>query len=158
MRRFWTILWKTLLLTLVGVVSGYVINANSEKPLPFKRIPKKPALELWPVLEAPRVKQHSDEGTALFVDARDPKEFKLGHIPGAQNLPAEQFLEYYEKIGSSLPPEGIPIIVYCQGGPCEESQAVLEHLKTLEYKDLYLFPGGWLEWKEKNYPEEKEES
>jgi len=46
------------------------------------------------------------------------------------------------------------LIVYCQGGPCEESHQLLELLSQRGFQDLYLYPGGWLDWKERRLPVE----
>jgi len=155
MQRMIATIWKTLLLSAIGMGIGFTINSMSEKPLPLVRVPASATAEQWTVLDTQTVQRHLEAGTAIFIDAREPKEFKVGHIPGALNLPAEQFGEYFEKLGSGLPKEEAPLIVYCQGGVCDESHRVLEHLKTLEFKNLYLFTGGWQEWQKNNLPVEK---
>ena len=154
MRRIKQIAWQMILLLSIGALLGLTINAVSNDPLPLKR-PPKPVGE-WPILNAEEVFERIEEGLGLVIDAREEKEFKLGHLPGALNLPAITFGETFEEIGGSLPLD-LPLIVYCQGGACDESDTVLRHLKTLEFENLSQYIGGWLDWKEKEYPTETEE-
>ncbi len=156
MRRLKHIIWQTFVILVIGVTLGFGVNRMSEKPLPLKRVPKSMD-DRWEKLEAEEVKQLVENGEAILIDAREPKEYKLGHLPDAINLLATQFGEYFEEIGDALPREGVKLIVYCQGGVCDESHQVLKHLETLEFQNLYSYPGGWLDWKEKNYPIQKEE-
>ena len=74
----------------------------------------------------------------------------MGHIPGAINIPAEEFTEYYQQYADWLPVD-LPLVVYCQGDPCDESRTVLTHLENFGHEDLILFAGGWVEWKNSEY-------
>ncbi|MFB3788349.1 MAG: rhodanese-like domain-containing protein [bacterium] len=143
---------QVFFICLAGMAAGFSINAASRNPLPFWRIPVNQA-EKWPVLDADEVMRRIDEGSAIVLDAREAKEYQLGHLPGAINLPVTDFDAVYGEIGESLPRD-YPIIVYCQGGPCEESHQLLDLLSLREFQDLYLYPGGWLEWKERGLPVE----
>ncbi len=156
MKRFLTIIWQSCVIVVFGILLGLTINAASENPLPFKRVPKY-ADDRWPIVTAEEVKTLSETGEAIVIDGREPKEYKAGHIPMAINLPATEFSHYFEEIGDALPREGVQLIVYCQGGMCDESHEVLDLLENLGFKDLYLFPGGWLDWKGKGYPTETSE-
>ncbi len=154
MRRIKRIAWQMVLLLGISAVLGFSVNTMSDDPLPLKR-PPKPKGE-WPLLSAEEVLERIEEGFGLLIDAREEKEFNLGHLPGALNLPAIEFGEKFEEIGPTLPPD-LPLIVYCQGGACDESDTVLRHLKTLGFENLSQYPGGWLDWKEKEFPIETEE-
>lgn len=145
MQRLKKIIIQTSLLVLGGIVFGFCVNALSSDPLSLTYQPRVKK-EAWPVVTSAQVQQYLQDGTALFIDARDPEEYEKGHIPNALNLPAEQFGEYFMQIGDSLPREDLPLIVYCQGDPCDQSHEVLEHLKDLEFKNLLLYTGGWNEW------------
>lgn len=92
-----------------------------------------------------------EEGSAIVIDAREAQEYRLGHLPGAVNLPAADFETAFLAIGESLPRD-FPLIVYCQGGPCAESHDVLDYLSQYDFQDLFLYPGGWLEWKQRDMP------
>ncbi len=132
---------------IISVILGLVVNAFSSNPLSFIRPLDTRETEYVP-LNADDVMKHIEEGSAIIVDARETKYFEEGRLPGAINLPAHQFGEYFAEIGESLPRD-YPLIIYCQGSPCDESLDVLENLKLLEFEKLYLYPGGWQEWTNK---------
>lgn len=140
------IAWQSVAILLVSAVTGLLLNSFSDTPLPLARAPRAPAAELWTVVTAEEVQQALDSGEALFIDARDPNEYALGRIPGAINLPSTAFQEYFEKFGQGLPMD-YPFIVYCQGGECDQSHEVLEHLKQLGFQQLSLYEQGWEDWK-----------
>lgn len=150
-----SIITQSILLLIASAIVGFVANALNSEPLPFVRevIPPEVYEEMWDTLSAEEVKQHFEEGTAIIIDARDPNEYEAGHIPGSLNLPDNQFMEAFQEFGDSLPRE-IPLIVYCQGGQCDQSHSVLEQLKEFGFEFLLLYKEGWNEWKEKGYPTE----
>ena len=154
MSKLKTSVWQSFLIVLLGIVLGFAVNSASENPLPLKREPKNLHDERWPILAAEAVLQHVEEGTAILIDARDPNEYEAGHLPSAINLPEKFFIESFQEIGESLPRE-IPLVVYCQGGECDQSHQVLEQLSALAFQKLYLYPGGWNDWSAKEYPIEK---
>lgn len=145
--RFKKIIWQSTLIILTGAVLGFTVNAFSKNPLPLRYQPASAAKEsFWQTVTIEQVQQYAKDGSAIFIDAREPAEFEKGHLPNAINLPAAQFGDYYAKEGESLPREEIALIVYCQGEPCDQSIEILEYLVNLQYKKLYLYPGGWNEW------------
>ena len=156
MRQLKRMMWQTFLIVFAGVLLGFAVNTASENPLPLQRVPKS-SDDRWPKFDADEVLQFIENGEAILIDAREPKEYNLGRLPTAINLPAKQFGEYFEALGDALPREGVMIVVYCQGGVCDESHDVLDHLYTLEFTNLSSYPGGWLDWKAKKYPFEHEE-
>jgi len=54
-----------------------------------------------------------DKGGVTFLDCRDQKEFKSGHIPGAVNI-SRGLLEF--KIGKKISDKNAQIIMYCKSG------------------------------------------
>ena len=120
-------------------------NTFSDSPIPWIRLSEDVEKGQWKQVSVEEAAELFNDGLALFVDAREAKEFKIGHIPGAINLPAEEFQQYYQDYAEWLPVD-VPLVVYCQGDPCDESRTVLTYLKNFGHEDLILFPGGWLEW------------
>jgi hypothetical protein len=55
-----------------------------------------------------------------FIDARDPKLYDAGHIPGARNIPFEKVGEHTDEI--SAMPTGDLYLLYCDGGDCHLSK------------------------------------
>lgn len=147
-----TLLTQTILLIVFGVVLGFTVNFTSEKPIPLIRQPVDTGQ--WETVTTEEMLRHIEEGTAILVDARKPEYYHEGHIPGAINLPAIEFGTAFQEIGESLPRE-FPIVVYCQGDPCDESHMVLEHLKQYDFQSLYLYQDGWMEWEKQALPVEQ---
>lgn len=92
------------------------------------------------------------EGKALFVDARSPREFQELHIEGAVNLIAEQLA------GKTLPaflqdiaPDRL-IVVYCGTVDCHASLKVAELLQGRGFTRVAVFMGGFRVWDEAGYP------
>ncbi|UCE60151.1 MAG: rhodanese-like domain-containing protein [Phycisphaerales bacterium] len=86
-------------------------------------------------------------GLNIFVDARSVALYEDGHIPGAlQCSPykTEDCLE--ELVTEALVAE--KIVVYCNGGNCEDSIFMCRELidAGVAYDAIYLFDGGWEAW------------
>jgi rhodanese-related sulfurtransferase len=90
-----------------------------------------------------------DEGGYLFLDCREPKEYKMGHIPGALNIP-RGLLEF--KIANKVPDKSTPIVMYCKSGGrgCLASCT----LCRMGYESVVNIDGGWLAWEKAGYPVE----
>jgi len=56
-----------------------------------------------------QAKAQLDEGSAVFLDCREPGEYKAGHIPGAMNIP-RGLLEF--KIAKKVPDKSTKIVMY----------------------------------------------
>ncbi|RJP67238.1 MAG: rhodanese-like domain-containing protein [Ignavibacteriales bacterium] len=93
-----------------------------------------------------------NSGRALFVDARDKWDFADGHIKGAINIPEYSF-DKSNPVLKSIP-KNKTIITYCGGDDCEMSEKLAEYFYELGYKKVFIFFGGWNEWKAANYPTE----
>jgi len=95
-------------------------------------------------------------GEALFLDARDPDFYKLGHIPGAVNLPVHEFESVLPRMRERL--ETAPwLIAYCDGGSCEASVELTERLFLVGIDRVSVFPGGFQQWTESGQAVEKGE-
>jgi rhodanese-related sulfurtransferase len=101
-------------------------------------------------ISLPQAKQAFDDNSALFVDSRSEEDYAAGHIPGAVNVPWEEFganeAEYLIHI-----PSDVPIITYC-GGSCESSAELAEALIGLDYREVHIFVNGWPSWVEASFP------
>lgn len=153
MQRFIIIVWQSLFILFIGSLIGLGVNAISDPSLPLIRKPLPPAEELWTVISAEEVEQRVNEGTAIVVDARDPNEYEIGHIPGSLNLPAKDFMQAFTEVGEALPRD-FAMIVYCQGGACDQSHEVLEQLEVYGFQELLLYQDGWEDWKSRGLPTE----
>lgn len=89
----------------------------------------------------------------LFVDARNDTHYEEGHIPRA--IQADHYhLERYIDNLLSYAEAAEKIIVYCNGGDCEDSIFMCNDLLDagVPYDNIYLFAGGWKAWKAANMP------
>ncbi len=87
----------------------------------------------------------------LFIDAREPEDYELGHIKGAVNLPYDYMEDYWDKVLKDVPFDK-EIVVYCSGNECESSLFLGREMADKGYKDVFIFYGGWREWEEAKLP------
>jgi rhodanese-related sulfurtransferase len=98
-----------------------------------------------------QVKELHERREALFVDARDETAFAAGHIAGAVSLP-------FGKTGMALPKfrrdvsGEQPLVVYCSGYDCHDSQDLATLLLKAGYRTVYVYEGGYPEWRDAGYP------
>ncbi len=93
-------------------------------------------------------------GEALFVDARDPNFYELGHIPGAVNLPVRDFDLVFPKLERRLL-EADRLITYCDGASCAMSVELTEKLLFAGLNHVEIFAGGIEQWEATGQPVEK---
>lgn len=146
MRR---ILLETAAVLALGSALALAVNALSPEPVTVtKRFEDR---ELDPRFLTPEeTKARFEAGQSIFVDARKPEEFALGHIEGALSLPADDFESSFVRQSASLPKEA-EIVAYCGGDECALSRQLADKLQGLGYK-VRIFRGGWKEWKARNWP------
>ncbi len=87
----------------------------------------------------------------IFLDARDPEDYRAGHIARSIALPFEEFDQYWPDVEPQLPRDR-EIVAYCSGAECELSLFLARHLRTLGYTKLSIFFGGWSKWQEQGLP------
>lgn len=88
-----------------------------------------------------------EQGLIVLIDARDDEHYQKGHIPGAwqfDHYHAEQYLPTVLPICMSAQ----KILVYCNGGACEDSEFATIMLRDAGVpRDLlYVYAGGISEW------------
>jgi rhodanese-related sulfurtransferase len=87
-----------------------------------------------------------DKGGYLFLDCREPKEFKMGHIPGAINIP-RGVMEF--KIAKQVPDKNEQLVLYCKSGGRGCLAACT--LCRMGYQNVKNIDGGWLAWEKAGY-------
>ena len=94
-------------------------------------------------------------GRVVFVDARDEPHYREGHIPGAY-----EFDPYYpEKYFATVFPAcqaAEQIVVYCNGGDCDDSESAAITLRYVGVANqkLFVYGGGIAEWTTNGLPVE----
>ncbi len=79
------------------------------------------------------IKEYSETDGALLLDVRTPQEYKMGHIPGSQNIPLQEI----RRVNAVAPDKDAPLFVYCQSG-ARSRQAVgeLQRMGYLHVKNI----------------------
>ena len=96
-------------------------------------------------------KHYFDTGSAIFIDARDPEDYKSGHIQEAINIPFDYY-EDYEDLIDGLDETAI-YIIYCSGSECSLSIELADYLYNEKlFEKILVFEGGWPEWQNIEYP------
>lgn len=98
-----------------------------------------------------QVKELYDRQEALIVDARDKASFAAGHIKGAVSLPLGESETELPRFKRSVPTKQ-PLVVYCNGYSCHDSADLGERLLQAGYRTVYVFAGGYPEWRDAGYP------
>lgn len=88
------------------------------------------------------VLKHLAEGTARFVDAREPHEYDAGHLAGSIHLPSSAAYANMDRVTSQVSPDEL-IIVYCTGGECEASHTVQKALAEYGFNNVVIYVKGW---------------
>ena len=99
----------------------------------------------------PRFKQN----LVVFIDARDEELYQQGHIPGAYEFDPYRPEKYFDTV---LPvcQKAEQIVVYCNGGDCDDSESAALLLRDMGIPNqkLFVFGGGIAEWAANNLPVE----
>jgi rhodanese-related sulfurtransferase len=80
------------------------------------------------------------QGDALVVDVREAREYRPGHVPGAQNLPLSV-------LPARLPelPKGQPVSVICQAGGRSAQATELMRAVGIEAISVAGGTGAWIQ-------------
>jgi rhodanese-related sulfurtransferase len=84
-----------------------------------------------------------------FIDARDVEDYNAGHIQGAMNIPYHHFEQYKETL-NGLPKDQV-YVAYCSSS-CDVSIDLAYAMAKMGFAKVYIFHGGWDEWKAAGYP------
>ncbi len=101
-----------------------------------------------PIVSAPEVKKRMEEGQTLLIHALSHIEFRIQHIPGSINIPANLVAK------SDLMPrdKNKRLIVYCNGVKCPYSRRAAKIAVSMGYTNVKWFRGGIGEWRKFRYP------
>ncbi|MFQ5748089.1 MAG: rhodanese-like domain-containing protein [Planctomycetota bacterium] len=131
---------------------------QGEEPRPAHGLPDHP----YGKPEARDVLAYSEfageDDSILILDARHDADYLEGHIPGAVSL---DFYKLDEKLPRMRPllEKAVTVIVYCNGGDCEDSLNLAQDLvfryNLLTEDQVLVYEGGITEWRELGYPIEQ---
>lgn len=98
------------------------------------------------------------QGLYLFIDARDADHYAAGHIPGAYHIDAFMKDEVAKKAlldeMIQLAQSAEKVVVYCNGGHCDDSIGTAVDLRNsgLDPTKLFVYLGGIHEWHKAGLP------
>jgi len=93
------------------------------------------------------------EQQAFFVDARRKDVYIEGHVAGAFRADMGSFKSSTPAWVSGLPKDMI-LVVYCNGGDCDESEHVAKLLYASGFTAVYIMHDGFPAWKAAGHPVE----
>jgi len=103
------------------------------------------------LLHDPRCQQN----LVVFIDARNEQRYREGHIPGAYEFDPYRPEKYFDAV---LPvcKAAEQIVVYCNGGDCDDSEtaAILLRDIGIANQKLLIYGGGISEWTTNGLPVE----
>jgi rhodanese-related sulfurtransferase len=143
----------------ISCLCGLLFNAFSpnginvlENPWSRKAVAESPSAE-DPItfIGFERVCQFIENHEGMILDARNPKEYAEGHIPGAQLLFFYNINEYYPKLEARLRSVAA-ILTYCSDVHCEDSEFLANELLNLGHMPVYVYKGGIADWTNNQMP------
>ncbi|HFD80068.1 MAG TPA: rhodanese-like domain-containing protein [Gammaproteobacteria bacterium] len=88
-----------------------------------------------------------NQENALFLDTREDREYKEGHIAGAVHIPLRQLSQ---RLGELEKYRGRPVILYCRSGNRSGSAGRL--LRKNGFENVYNLAGGIVAWQKADLP------
>ncbi len=103
----------------------------------------------WKTVNYEQMQKIASDESFIIIDARSPELYEESRIGNAVNI--FPFADNQETIIEKIfeLPYGKKIVVYCDGGNCDASHQVAEMLHQFDFKNVYLYTGGWEEWEMK---------
>jgi rhodanese-related sulfurtransferase len=140
--------------------TGGMINTNSTAISPAQLLAARLRDQGLQLMEGSRTAQlfhdpRFQQGSIVFIDAREEAPYQEGHIPGAY-----EFDPYHpDKYFSTVFPvcrAAEQIVVYCNGGDCDDSESAAVTLRDvgIATNKLFIYGGGIAEWATNGLPVE----
>ncbi len=167
------LLAETLAVVAIGIVAGVVVNQLKASEDRFsvtrdyfktaKPVDASKAEDVFQFIEHAEmmdVFQSSayEVGQCIFIDARNDVAFAEKHIPGSYQLD-HYFADRYLTDLLPVCAEAERIVVYCNGGKCEDSKlATMDLIENGILADkIFVYLGGVEAWSEDGLPFERGE-
>jgi len=130
---------KTILLTLAMV--SMIISTFGQKPDNYDENIKAMYKNTIPLITPEELSEEMrTDSTIILLDAREPGEYKVSHLEGAELV---GFNDFKMKAVKGVPKDA-EIVVYCSLGV--RSEIVAEKLKEAGYTNVKNLYGGIFEW------------
>jgi len=123
--------------------AGLLANANATAS-----IQRAHAGNFIPKIGEKKVHKLLDTDT-VFIDARFARDFEIGHIEGAVNVPVDANDVERQKTTSNIAKDA-RVVLYCQSSGCKYAEIVAIRLIDDGFSNISIFKGGWAEWVARN--------
>lgn len=122
---------------------------------PFQQTPKSALPEGQITVDEAKVlyDRGLSDGNTYFVDARKVEDYVKGHVSNAIRIDTAMF-QLKEPAELGLIPRTGNVVVYCNGGHCDESENVAKRLNGSGYPNVYVMHDGYPGWKALGHPVE----
>lgn len=127
------------------------LSAATQSPQTARSTPVPPTATGPLPLGLMQVKELFDTREGLFIDARDRSAYRAGHIRGAHSLPLGDADALIPALLHTTPRDHL-LVIYCNGYDCHDSMALADKLIVAGYRQVFVFEGGYPEWRDAGYP------
>jgi rhodanese-related sulfurtransferase len=105
--------------------------------------------EFHPRITLAEMRAHVARGDALILDAREPGDFRAGHLPGALGLPANAWSRRSRDVEAMLREHRDRlVIVYCANSWCGQAEELQQALIADGHRRVGLFVEGFEAWRD----------
>ncbi len=132
--------------------NGAETPAVKPPPTPQQQAPTPPGPLPAGHLTIGQAKALFDQGS-IFVDARKKESYVEGHVAGAFRADMASF-KSGDPAWLRAMPKDLTMVVYCNGGNCDESEHVAQLLDASGFSAVYVMHDGFPGWKAAGYPSE----
>ena len=104
------------------------------------------------IITPQKLKEEMDQETpCCIVDLQEPDKYEHSHIPGAVNVPVEQFDNGYQEY---LKDKDMVVVVYGEFDELGKGTKAAETLEADGYQRVGRLEGGVMGWKEAGFSTE----
>lgn len=105
--------------------------------------------EFYPRITLAEMSAHVARGDALVLDAREPGDFREGHLPGAMNLPVNAWSRRSRAVEAMLREHRDRlVIVYCANRWCGQAEELQQALIARGHRHVGWFAEGFEAWRD----------
>ncbi len=154
MKKF---IFQVAIILAISIVAGLAFNHFRADSLPlFKEYQPVPPSGVAPdedlssyykEMDMDTLKALMESNMIILLDARHSSLYKEGHLPNAISLPIIEFNQKYESVAPLLVKDK-SLVLYCSGITCPDSSLLARELSRKGFTDIYVFKGGFEEWKD----------
>jgi 3-mercaptopyruvate sulfurtransferase SseA len=149
--------FRAFIVLIASSLMALTLNALSDKPVPLLAKDGPGAMpERAPRVTIVELKELLTKRVVFFLDVRHTDAFQSGHPALAKNAPAEEFMEYYNRLGlASVLPAAQEVIVLCDSELCPMADRVAKFLRGFKHENVRVLQDGWNAYQASGMPIEK---